>query len=127
MHVKYQVIQFAAYQFNKSGFVLKAFCTRGDRGRCHRGLHYAFCLKRLYQSLIVCCGYGRRKWYSGRFRMSIKGIANDLYRLQQAVDAAIGEKRQGREVPRSLRVKPGAKHPVWKTQSRRRSSSMPSL
>jgi hypothetical protein len=30
---------------------------------------------------------------------------------------AIGGKRQGREVPRSLRVKPGAKHPVWKTQS----------
>ena len=25
-------------------------------------------------------------------------------------------KRQGREVPQSLRVKPGAKHPVWKTQ-----------
>jgi hypothetical protein len=25
---------------------------------------------------------------------------------------AIGGKRQGREVPRSLRVKPGAKHPV---------------
>ena len=31
---------------------------------------------------------------------------------------AIGGKRQGREVPQSLRVKPGAKHPVWKTQSR---------
>jgi hypothetical protein len=30
---------------------------------------------------------------------------------------AIGGKRQGREVPQSLRVKPGAKHPVWKTQS----------
>jgi hypothetical protein len=29
---------------------------------------------------------------------------------------AIGGKRQGREVPQSLRVKPGAKHPVWKTQ-----------
>ncbi len=25
-------------------------------------------------------------------------------------------KRQGREVPQSLRLKPGAKHPVWKTQ-----------
>ena len=31
---------------------------------------------------------------------------------------AIGGKRQGREVPQSLRVKPGAKHPVWKTQSK---------
>ena len=31
---------------------------------------------------------------------------------------AKGGKRQGREVPQSLRVKPGAKHPVWKTQSR---------
>ena len=31
---------------------------------------------------------------------------------------AIGGKRQWREVPQSLRVKPGAKHPVWKTQSR---------
>jgi hypothetical protein len=30
---------------------------------------------------------------------------------------AIGGKRQGHEVPQSLRVKPGAKHPVWKTQS----------
>jgi hypothetical protein len=29
---------------------------------------------------------------------------------------AKGGKRQGYEVPRSLRVKPGAKHPVWKTQ-----------
>jgi hypothetical protein len=29
---------------------------------------------------------------------------------------AIGGKRQGREVPQSLRVEPGAKHPVWKTQ-----------
>jgi len=32
---------------------------------------------------------------------------------------AIGGKRQGREVPQSLRVEPGAKHPVWKTQSAR--------
>jgi PAS domain S-box-containing protein len=30
---------------------------------------------------------------------------------------AIGGKRQGREVPQSLRVEPGAKLPVWKTQS----------
>ncbi len=30
---------------------------------------------------------------------------------------AKGGKRQGREEPQSLRVKPGAKHPVWKTQS----------
>jgi hypothetical protein len=32
------------------------------------------------------------------------------------VFAAIGGKRQGHEVPQSLLVKPGAKHPVWKTQ-----------
>jgi hypothetical protein len=32
--------------------------------------------------------------------------------------AAKGGKRQGHAVPVSLRVKPGAKHPVWKTQSR---------
>jgi hypothetical protein len=31
---------------------------------------------------------------------------------------AIGGKRQGQEVPQSLRVEPGAKHPVWKTQLR---------
>ena len=31
---------------------------------------------------------------------------------------AIGGKSQGREVPQSLRVEPGAKHPVWKTQSK---------
>jgi hypothetical protein len=36
---------------------------------------------------------------------------------------AIGEKRQGREAPQSLRVKPGAKHPVLKTQSSRNPSS----
>ncbi len=29
---------------------------------------------------------------------------------------AVGGKRQGREVPQSLRVEPGAKHLVWKTQ-----------
>ena len=29
---------------------------------------------------------------------------------------AIGGKKQGREVPQSLRVEPGASHPVWKTQ-----------
>lgn len=28
----------------------------------------------------------------------------------------MGGKRQGREVPLSLRVKPGAKYPAWKTQ-----------
>ncbi len=31
--------------------------------------------------------------------------------------SAIGGKIQGREVPQSWRVEPGAKHPVWKTQS----------
>jgi hypothetical protein len=30
--------------------------------------------------------------------------------------SAIGGKRQGREVPQPLRVEPGAKHSVWKTQ-----------
>jgi hypothetical protein len=30
--------------------------------------------------------------------------------------AAKGGKRQGHEVPQSLRVKPDARHPVWKTQ-----------
>jgi hypothetical protein len=39
-------------------------------------------------------------------------------RLAGGLDfTAIGGKRQGSEVPQSLRVKPGAKHPVWKTQS----------
>jgi hypothetical protein len=33
---------------------------------------------------------------------------------------AIGGKIQGREVPQSLRVKPGVKHPVWKTQLKMR-------
>jgi hypothetical protein len=31
---------------------------------------------------------------------------------------AEGRKRQDRAVPRSLRVQPGAKYPVWKTQSK---------
>ena len=34
--------------------------------------------------------------------------------------SAKGAIRQGHAVPRSLRVKPGAKHPVWKTRSNRR-------
>jgi cell division septation protein DedD len=38
---------------------------------------------------------------------------------------AAGGKRQGREVPQSLRVEPGAKHPVWKTQSKK-TVSLPS-
>jgi hypothetical protein len=33
---------------------------------------------------------------------------------------ATGGKRQGREVPQSLWVEPGAKHPVWKTQLKMR-------
>jgi len=33
--------------------------------------------------------------------------------------SARGAKRQGREVPQSLRVEPGAKHPVWKTQPKK--------
>jgi hypothetical protein len=33
---------------------------------------------------------------------------------------AIGGKRQEREVSLSLRVEPGAKHPVWKTQSKQK-------
>jgi len=32
---------------------------------------------------------------------------------------ARGGKRRGREVPQSLRVEPGAKHPVWKTQPKK--------
>ncbi|MGD8880954.1 MAG: HemK/PrmC family methyltransferase [Desulfobacterales bacterium] len=32
--------------------------------------------------------------------------------------AATGGGRQGREVPQSLRAEPGARHPVWKTQSK---------
>ncbi|MGD9044513.1 MAG: hypothetical protein PVG06_12405 [Desulfobacterales bacterium] len=31
---------------------------------------------------------------------------------------AIGGKKQGREATQSLRVEPGATHPVWNTQSR---------
>jgi len=39
-------------------------------------------------------------------------------RTADGVDfTAYGGKRQGHEVPQSLRVKPGAMHPVWKTQS----------
>ena len=38
---------------------------------------------------------------------------------------AIGGKRQGREVPQSLRVEPGAKRPVWKTQLNKECCSQP--
>jgi hypothetical protein len=38
---------------------------------------------------------------------------------------AIGGKRQGREVPLSLRVEPGAKHPVWKTRSIDQTGALP--
>jgi len=45
-------------------------------------------------------------------------IESTTTRLAGGLDfTAIGGKRQGREVPQSLRVEPGAKHPVWKTQS----------
>ena len=40
---------------------------------------------------------------------------------------AIGGKRQGREVPQSLRAEPGAEHPVWKAQSSGISRSTPFL
>jgi len=60
-----------------------------------------------------------------RFRTT---IAAQLSRLESTTTrkaggldfTAIGAKRQGREVPQSLkttRCEPGAKHPVWKTQS----------
>jgi PAS domain S-box-containing protein len=38
---------------------------------------------------------------------------------------AVGGKRQGREVPQSLRVEPGAKHPVWKTQTAPEAQELP--
>jgi CheY-like chemotaxis protein/HPt (histidine-containing phosphotransfer) domain-containing protein len=38
---------------------------------------------------------------------------------------AVGGKRQGREVPQSLRVEPGAKHPVWKTQTAPEAQGLP--
>jgi PAS domain S-box-containing protein len=38
---------------------------------------------------------------------------------------AAGGKRQGREVPQSLRVEPGAKHPVWKTQTAPEAGGLP--
>ena len=39
--------------------------------------------------------------------------------------SAIGGKKQGREVPQSLRVEPGALHPVWKTQKFRHNCVLP--
>jgi hypothetical protein len=53
-------------------------------------------------------------WNAGRMRR----IESTTTRIAGVLDfTAIGGKRQGREVPQSLQVKPGAKHPVWKTQS----------
>jgi hypothetical protein len=40
---------------------------------------------------------------------------------------ATGGKIQGHIVPRSLRVKPGAVHPVWKTQSKKPAGSIASM
>jgi hypothetical protein len=51
------------------------------------------------------------------FSFQIKVPESTTTRTAGGLDfAAIGGKRQGREVPHSLRVEPGAKHPVWKTQ-----------
>ena len=36
--------------------------------------------------------------------------------ITRIAGTATGGKRQGREVPQLLRVQPGAKHLVWKTQ-----------
>jgi hypothetical protein len=48
----------------------------------------------------------------------VKFFESTTTRIAGGLDfTAIGGKRQGREVPPSLQVKPGAKHPVWKTQS----------
>jgi hypothetical protein len=39
--------------------------------------------------------------------------------ITRIAGTATGGKRQGREVPQLLRVQPGAKHLVWKTQSKK--------
>ena len=55
--------------------------------------------------------------YCGKTHKSI--TASTTNRIAGSLDfAAIGGKRQGREVPPSLRVKPGAKHLVGKNQLR---------
>ena len=59
-------------------------------------------------------GKGRLK----RKKRATSGVAESTAtRTAGGLDfTAIGGKRQGREVPQSMRVEPGAKHPVWKTQ-----------
>jgi hypothetical protein len=45
-------------------------------------------------------------------------IESTITRTAGGLDfSAMGGKRQGRVMPQLLRVKPGAKHAVWKTQS----------
>jgi hypothetical protein len=44
------------------------------------------------------------------------GVESTTTRIAGGLDfTARGGKRQGHAVPRSLQVKPGAKHPVWET------------
>jgi putative N6-adenine-specific DNA methylase len=63
-----------------------------------------------------------------RFRTTIAGqlsrFGSTTTRKAGGLDfTAIGGKRRGREAPQSLQVEPGAKHPVWKTQSDKKITS----
>jgi hypothetical protein len=65
---------------------------------------------------ISAITYGTAKLYS-HHKFLFHLCESTTTRKEGGLDfTAIGGKRQGHEVPQSLRVEPGAKHPVWKTQ-----------
>jgi putative transcriptional regulator len=58
----------------------------------------------------------------------VTGAESTTIRKAGGLDfTAHGGKRQGREVPQSLRAEPGAEHPVWKAQSSGLSRTTPFL
>jgi hypothetical protein len=87
--------------------------THFDSGttRCHHRIASS-----LSHSKDDVCG---SKYNVPKQKECVRGWESTTTRTADGLDfTAKGGKRQGREVPQSLRVKPGARHPVWKTRSK---------
>ena len=88
---------------------------RRIRKRRTKRWRYSLCAGLIFFILPLACN-GQNS--NNNLKSKIKTTESTTTRKAGGVDfTAIGAKRQGREVPQSLRVEPGAKHPVWKTQS----------
>ena len=83
-----------------------------------KNLCYSLCAGLIFFILPLACN-GQNG--NNNLKQKNKTIESTTTRKAGGLDfTAIGGKRHGREVPQSLKnnaVEPGAKHPVWKTQS----------